>query len=285
MRHFNSICPLGGAVFSFLSLICGLAFPLCLHADVFQTNTGQEGAPPITQPIQPLKDSGFSPDVHITWLGQSCFAFHSFKGNSLLTDPYNPDIGYPPPVIDTRVVTISNEHPDHNYLPAVSGAPIVIRSVGETATGGLIFQGIRSWHDNVKGKKLGPNRIFKWNMGGLRFVHLGDLGQHRLTAAQLKAIGMVDVLLIPVGGVATINGTQALEIVKQLQPKMVIPMHYKTDALKIKLDTIDNFLKGPYTVVNTGKSDLLLNSSSLPAKPTIFVMDYVHKNPTAGGTH
>ena len=140
------------------------------------------------------------------------------------------------------MVLVTHNHADHNNITAVSGEPFVIDGAGEYEKQGVRVMGIDSYHDDKQGAERGMNTIYKVELESLSVVHLGDLGQTDLTSEQIEHIGEVDVLLIPVGGVYTIDGKDAISVVHQIQPSVVIPMHYKVGSLSVPLNTAEDFL-------------------------------------------
>ena len=138
---------------------------------------------------------------------------------------------------------ISHDHDDHNNKAAVKGDPFLIENPGEYEAKGVFVQGIDSFHDDSEGKQRGKNTIYIFEAEDIRFCHLGDFGQKQLTDEQLDLIGRVDILMIPVGGTFTIDSSEAAKVIGQIEPKMVIPMHYQLPKLKIELDPVEKFLK------------------------------------------
>jgi L-ascorbate metabolism protein UlaG (beta-lactamase superfamily) len=179
--------------------------------------------------------------MKIKWLGHSCFKITSKRGIRIVTDPFDDNVGYRIPSVEADIVTLSHGHYDHNFVDCISGKFDVITKVGNFNVKDIPLTGIHTYHDEVQGDKRGGNIIYVFNVDEFRVAHLGDLG-HTLSPAQIEMIGKVDVLLIPVGGVYTINGEHAVEVVEQLKPSIVIPMHYKTNPLKFELESVENFL-------------------------------------------
>jgi L-ascorbate metabolism protein UlaG (beta-lactamase superfamily) len=139
-------------------------------------------------------------------------------------------------------VLVTHEHGDHNAVEVIGGSPPILRSTAgtfESPIGDVIA--IASEHDDVAGTKRGPNTIFCFSLDGLRICHFGDFGQDELRPAQQQAIGEVDVLFLPVGGGPTVGGEPAAAIVRALRPRLVVPMHYRTDAVNF-LEPPDDFL-------------------------------------------
>ncbi|AGN26477.1 MBL fold metallo-hydrolase [Candidatus Methanomassiliicoccus intestinalis] len=180
--------------------------------------------------------------MKIIWHGHSCFEIRD--GITVVTDPHDgKSIGIKPPVVKADVVLVSHDHFDHNCVRIVKGDPKVVTSCGETAACGLNVRGIPTFHDNEEGSKRGKNTIFCFEMDGIRFCHCGDLG-HLLTEKQAEAIGPVDILFIPVGGVFTIDSQDAKRVIELLKPSVAIPMHYHVGGLSISVAGIDPFLDG-----------------------------------------
>ena len=198
----------------------------------------------------------------VTWLGHSCFHLQSKGGLSILLDPFHEnDVGYVMPVIEADIVIMSHDHMDHNNVDAAGSNPDVIFDPGYYISREMDITGIKSYHDAERGKLRGENTIFCFELDSIRVCHLGDLG-HTLTPSRIKAIGPVDLLFVPVGGRYTIDAAGANKVVKQLHPKVVVPMHYRTGALGFELDPVDDFLKGrepvtPQEKLQLAKEDLL----------------------------
>lgn len=171
------------------------------------------------------------------WLGHACFEIRSPGGLRIITDPFASQVPYPFEPVECDVVTVSHEHDDHNAADRVLGDPVVLRGVDpitrkvnviDKKIGDVRFETVRSYHDEAGGKQRGENAIFKITLPKLTVVHLGDLG-HGIDRSTAEIIGAVDVLLIPVGGYYTIDAIKALAVVSALAPKVVVPMHYKTE--------------------------------------------------------
>lgn len=184
--------------------------------------------------------------MEIKFLGHACFRIRG-KAVVVLTDPYDPYLGFKLPKIQADIITISHDHKDHNYLEAVTGSakrkkPFAVKGPGEYEIAGVSIFGIKTFHDASQGKERGENTAYVMIIDGLRIAHLGDLG-HKLTDAQMEEINGVDVLMIPVGGTYTLDSQEAVEVVGQVEPKIVIPMHYHLPGLTIKLSSVEEFLK------------------------------------------
>ncbi len=178
--------------------------------------------------------------MDVTWLGHGCFRLRG-RGAAVVTDPYPPSIGLKLQRLDGDLVTVSHEHENHNYTQVMRDA-YEIRGPGEYEVAGVSVIGVPTFHDAEKGAKHGRNTVYLIEIDDVRVCHLGDLG-HRLDDAEAEAISSPDVLLVPVGGNTAINAVQAAEVVRQLEPRFVVPMHYAIPGLKLQLDTLDRFLK------------------------------------------
>ena|SRR3989338_1810196 len=185
--------------------------------------------------------------MQIVWKGQACFFLAASRGKQeqvrIVIDPYEESIGLKPPQVEADMVLVTHDHFDHNNAKAVRGEPMVISGPGEYELKDVFIKGIASWHDNAEGKDRGKNTMYVIEAEGLRLCHLGDIGQDELSAEQVGQIGNVDILFIPVGGTYTVAAKGAAKIISQIEPRMVIPMHYALPRLKVKLEPVDEFLK------------------------------------------
>ena len=212
-------------------------------------------------------------------LGLSSFRVKGKTGTVVL-DPFDPKlVGLKfPKVEQVDVVTVSHEHPDHNAVAEVlSGGsePFVIQGPGEYEIKEIGVIGIGSYHDNSQGSERGKNTIYKLTIDGMNICHLGDLG-HKLTDEQVDRIGEVDILMIPVGGKYTIDAERASEVVAQIEPTLVIPMHYKREGMGEafeEVDGVDKFLKemGAEGVEKLNK--LTTSKDKLPENTTVVVLE------------
>ncbi len=210
--------------------------------------------------------------MDISWLGHSCFRI---KGShaTVITDPYPPDLGYSLGKPTARIVTVSHQHPGHSYIQGVGGEPKPVTRPGEYEISGVLIIGMTTFHDREGGRKRGKNTIYLMEVHVVSVCHLGDLG-HVLTTEQVEEIGSVDVLLLPVGGVSTIDAPVAAEVVRQLEPKVVVPMHYKTEALSWDLEPVDRFLKEMGGKEVNSKPNLSFTKANLPTSTQVFLLDY-----------
>ena len=215
--------------------------------------------------------------VAIKWLGHACFLLSFSNGVSVVTDPFNAgQVGYREVAVAATAVTVSHNHFDHDAVGSLKGSSTMVQGVKTQKIKNVTVTGIDSLHyKDEKDKGRGKNTIFVIEGDGLRLAHLGDLGR-ALTAAQVKQIGRVDVLLIPVGGFFTIDAADATKVVEQLKPKVVIPMHYgKNGQCKIKeLAGVDDFLKGKKNVQRLKTDTVELDPQALPKQRTIYVPEW-----------
>lgn len=209
--------------------------------------------------------------MEITWYGHSFFRLKAKEG-SIVTDPFSKQIGYSVPRVTADIVTISHNHPGHNNADAIKGEPKVIRGPGEYEVNNIFVFGIPTNHDKRNGRERGRNTVFLFEMENLTVCHLGDLG-HVLNQSQVEALGDVGVLLIPVGGLSTLTAPLAVEVVNLIDPRIVVPMHYRTPAVTLKLDPLDKFLKEIGTKVEAPQESLKVTAGSLPEETQIVVLE------------
>ncbi|MGH2349931.1 MAG: MBL fold metallo-hydrolase [bacterium] len=218
--------------------------------------------------------------MKLTYYGHAMFLLES-GGTSILLDPYDAKVGYPIPEVSPTAVTVSHEHGDHNNVAAAKGQPKVIRGLKDAGkdwadvkerVGPVTVSGVATYHDTSNGKDRGKNTIFLFEVEGLRIVHAGDLG-HPLTAEQVSALGKVDVLMLPVGGHFTCGPQVAEEVIEQVGPRVVIPMHYKTEANKDwPIGFLETFTEGK-SVVRKGHS-ATLSPDALPSDREVWVLSH-----------
>lgn len=218
----------------------------------------------------------------IQWFGHATFLLESSQGTKILTDPLGEETGYALPQVIPDIITISHEHFDHNYVRPYKDIPKVIRglspdakewqNINETIKDVKMYT-VPTYHDKREGKDRGKNSIFVFLIDELRLAHLGDLG-HTLTPEQIKAVGELDVLLIPTGGVFTIDPWEATEVIKQLNPRIVIPMHFRTQDCSFNIYSIKPFVKDKTNVRRVEGNTLKLEKGSLPEGTEIVILGY-----------
>ncbi|MBU0998621.1 MBL fold metallo-hydrolase [Patescibacteria group bacterium] len=184
--------------------------------------------------------------MDIFYLGHSSFKLKG-KHGSIITDPFDSKkVGLKYSSNEADIVSISHEHEDHNAVSAIKGEPKVISGPGEYEIKGISILGFSSFHDSKNGEERGKNTIYVFEIDTVRICHLGDLGQ-KLSDSLIESLGDIDVLMIPVGGIYTIDPTEAVEIVRDMEPSFILPMHYYVDGMEKetfgKLEPVETFLK------------------------------------------
>jgi len=212
--------------------------------------------------------------MYITWLGHSAFKFQdklNADGLTVATDPFDPDFtGLKMPSFEADIVTISHDHQDHNYLKAIRKAPFIIDTAGEFEYMGVYIEGIDSYHDSEKGAKRGLNVIYRFDFSDLSVAHLGDLGQ-TLDDKQIERLEGIDVLLVPVGGKYALDAKKAVEVINQIEPRVIIPMHYQVPGLKFELDSLDKFIK-EIGIAPEYEEKLKISKKDLPSDTTKLII-------------
>ncbi|MGD1120196.1 MAG: MBL fold metallo-hydrolase [Dehalococcoidales bacterium] len=209
--------------------------------------------------------------MKIKYLAHSAFLITADNGTKIVTDPYTPGMGMKYGAIKETadIVTASHGHGDHNNVTAVKGNPQIVKTSGEVK--GIKIKVVPAAHDDKNGSQRGANTVFCFEVDGVSVCHLGDLG-HVLTAEQVKAIGKVDVLMVPVGGFFTIDAATAGKVCDQLKPKVILPMHYKTEKADFPIAGVDDFLKGKNNVTRSNDSEIEPKAGKLPAAAQIVVL-------------
>lgn len=216
--------------------------------------------------------------MKIKWCGHATFLITTTKGTKIVTDPYEPGgydgaMGYGSIPDEIDIAVVSHDHPDHNYVQGLKGKPRVVKGTGTHNVSGIEFKGVPAYHDTSQGKERGESTIFCFTVDNIRICHLGDLG-HPLSTQEAAEIGEVDVLMIPVGGFYTIDAKVATEVVNSLSPRLVIPMHFKTEKCGFPITTVDDFLAGKTNAQRLDKSEIELTRDTLPASTEIYVLTF-----------
>jgi len=214
--------------------------------------------------------------MKVKWLGHACFLITADSGLKIVTDPYEAGfrdiISYGPVKESPDIVTISHQHGDHNYTGDLQGSPTIVQGAGRHEVKGIEFVGIPCYHDEVSGQKRGDNTIFCFTVDGIRICHCGDLG-HPLDDSTLKSLGAVDLLLIPTGGPgATLELDEALALVDQLQPGVIIPMHFRNQQCNFPKYGVEDLVKLRPEAVQPGKSEAEFSADQLP-KNQILILE------------
>ncbi len=215
--------------------------------------------------------------MQIEWLGQACIKIQTKPGPNgeviVIFDPYDPvKVGLKLPKLTADIVAVTHNHFDHNYAAGVAGDYFLIEGPGEYEVKQTFIYGLSGFHDNTSGSQRGSITMYVLESEGMLLAHLGDLGQTELTDEQIEQLEGVDILILPVGGVYTIDAKQAVEVISQIEPRIVIPIHYAVPGLKIKLDALDKFLK----IMGVKSSEVLekyrITKKDLPAEETKVVV-------------
>lgn len=212
--------------------------------------------------------------MEIVYLGHSAFRIKG-KTATVVTDPYDAKCGKFLKDAVADIVTVSHHHPDHDQVKLVGGNPFVVDGSGEYEVKGVSIIGLPSWHDDSLGSQRGPNNIYVIEMDGLRLCHLGDLG-HKLSDTQLEEIGSIDIAFVPVGGEYTIDAKVAVEVAKQIDPWIIVPMHYQQlgldSAAFSKLTGVDTFLKEMGKEA-AAQPKLVITKDKLPQETQVMVLE------------
>jgi L-ascorbate metabolism protein UlaG (beta-lactamase superfamily) len=211
--------------------------------------------------------------MKIKWLGVASFLITTESGIRIVLDPYKSggpikSAEYTGPA---DIVTVSHEHGDHNNTAVIQGNPVMVKGARPVEVKGIKFNGVAAYHDEVQGKKRGPNVCFYFEVDGLHLLHLGDLG-HMLSDEQIKQIGPVDILLTPVGGLWAIDAATAWELAQKLHAKVIIPMHYHDERCDFPVAGVDEFLKGKKNVQLVNSSEIEFKKGKLPVETQIIVL-------------
>jgi L-ascorbate metabolism protein UlaG (beta-lactamase superfamily) len=212
--------------------------------------------------------------MKVKWLGHACFLITSKAAVKVITDPYavGGGINYSPIGESADIVVVSHDHDDHNNVSAVQGKPEVVKGTGTKTVKGIPFQGIATSHDASQGQQRGVNTVFCFTIDGLKLCHLGDLG-HVLNPGQVTEIGRVDILFVPVGGFFTIDASVAGQVCDQLQPRVAIPMHFKTPKCVYPIAGVEGFLKGKKAVRKVAGSETDFELEKLSTASEIVLLE------------
>lgn len=209
--------------------------------------------------------------MFIRWHGHACFEISN--GTTVVTDVHDgKSIGIRPPDVEGDIALQSHDHFDHNCARLVKGGDVtVITSSEPTEVKGIKIHGVGTFHDEDRGTKRGTNIIFKFEMDGMKFCHLGDLGE-LLTDDHVSQIGDVDVLFCPVGGTFTVDAEGAWKVINAIKPKIVVPMHYRVGGLSLSIAPIDGFLEraSGQEIIKVG-NEIEFSKEDIPENQEIWV--------------
>ncbi len=212
--------------------------------------------------------------MDITWYGHSCFRIAERGRASVVTDPFDESLGYEVPKLKADIVTISHLAPGHSNMQAVKGSGHIVEGPGEYEIGGVFVIGVATFD----ARQASPRRnvVYVLDYDSLTVAHLGDL-DHVPNQSMIDALGPIDIALIPVGGGSGLSSSQAAEVISLLEPSIVVPMHYRTEALRgLELDPVDRFLRE--MGINAIQEEPLLRvaAGSLPEQTQVVLLDYRH---------
>lgn len=216
--------------------------------------------------------------MKVKWLGHASFLITSEKGTRIITDPYESggfggSLNYGPIREEADIVVVSHDHADHNFVGDIKGSPQIVRGAGAHRIGDVEFKGVAAYHDTSRGRERGDVTITAFTVDGVRICHVGDLG-HQPSDQQLADLGPVDLLLVPVGGFYTIDATEATHLVERMGPRVVIPMHFRTDKCLFPITGVEDFLKGKTNVDRPGTSEVEVKKDTLPSRTEIIVLEH-----------
>lgn len=216
--------------------------------------------------------------VDVWFHGQACVRVKG-KSATVVFDPYSAEFtGLSPLKIAGDIVCVSHGHEDHNNTSTIAPTeegktPFVISGPGEYEISGVNIVGITSFHDDKNGAERGKNTIYHVTVDDVNFVHLGDLGQKKLTQDQVEELSTCDVLFIPVGSVYTISGKEASDIIAQIEPKVIIPIHYKLQGLKFDLEDVSVFLSTMGKENLEAQQKFSVSTERLPEEPEVVLLE------------
>jgi L-ascorbate metabolism protein UlaG (beta-lactamase superfamily) len=208
--------------------------------------------------------------MEITWYGRACFRLKG-RDATVITDPCPPSTGFVAGKHDVDVLTMSHGHADHSYTRSIT-AGLTLTRPGEYEFHDLLVNSIRTYHDAEGGAQRGENMVFGFEVDGVHIAHLGDLG-HLLSEEQLSELGPIDVLLVPAGGVFTLTPVEAAEVVSQITPKIVIPMHFAVDGASSDLQGPETFLQEMAVTEPIRQPKAVVTASSLPDETQVVLLD------------
>ena len=208
--------------------------------------------------------------MEVTWLGQSCFKIQG-KETTIVIDPYDPKIGLKlPKKLIADLLLITHDHFDHNYKKGVTGNYYLIDTPGEYEIKGALITGLQLFHDKKQGQERGTTTAYIIELDGIKICHLGDIGQD-LSEDEIDKIGDIDIMMIPVGGNFTINSEEAARIIGEIEPKIVVPMHYKIPCLTLDLHEVEKFTQK--VKAKAEKSDVIkIKEGALPQETSVYIL-------------
>ncbi len=211
--------------------------------------------------------------IVVSWYGHAMFTVDDGR-LTVANDPVPPEVGYFYEPVEADLVLVSHAHFDHNFLAGVQGDPRVIDASGDFEFDGLEITGLDTFHDTDQGRQRGPVVIFMWEQAGFRIAHFGDVGDRPAPGVMEKLKG-IDIAMMPVGGVFTVDAAAASRLAQEIGPKIIFPMHYKTEDSVIELEPIERFAREfPGRMREFGDRSVEITREVLPASPEAWVLDY-----------
>lgn len=214
--------------------------------------------------------------MKITWLGHAAFLLET-NGLRIVNDPFDTSderIHHQSIDMPADIVTVSHDHFDHNHVESLSGNPDIVKGACKKTVKGITFTGIDTFHDQSRGSERGENVLYAIEAEEMRICHPGDLG-HTLSADQIQTLGSIDILFIPVGGLYTVDASEAWQIIQNISPKIVIPMHFKTSAIDFPIAPVDGFLEGKENIRHAESASIEISKQTLPEEMQIIVLDHL----------
>ncbi|RIK42657.1 MAG: lactamase [Chloroflexi bacterium] len=209
--------------------------------------------------------------AEIKWFGHACFRLRS-RDATILTDPAPRSLGYRIDRQRADIVTISHDHPGHTALDLISTQPKMVNGPGEYEMNDVFITGIRTYHDNARGAERGRNTAYLFELEDIVVCHLGDLG-HILTSDQVESMSSADVLIVPVGGGPVLDAPRAVEVIGQLEPKVIIPMQFQTAYGDRERDPLERFLKEMGITEVTPRDKLVVRAADLGETAEVVVLE------------
>ena len=207
--------------------------------------------------------------MEISWLGHSCFQLRG-KNIVLITDPFTHDAARLAK-LNASIVTVSHDHPGHNNAKGIGGNPRIVRGPGEYEISDVLITGVASYHDDKHGKEYGRNTVYIIHIDELTICHLGDLG-HTLHEEQLEEVADADILFVPIGGKRSLNATQAAEVISQVEPRIVVPMHYHSAMADEPSPALATFCREMGVEAVNPQPKLAVTRSSLPVEMQVVLL-------------
>lgn len=216
--------------------------------------------------------------MKIKWYGHAAFKITTDEGIRVIVDPYQSGafggaLSYGKISEEADIVLTSHDHEDHNYVKDINGKYRLVNTEGIHKELGLTIEGFACYHDPSKGAERGKNIMFVIEADGVRIAHMGDLG-HSLTEDAVRRMGRIDVVLLPVGGLYTIDAEEATRVMADIKPRITIPMHYKTEKCNFPMAGVEAFSAGKTGVKMARAFEIDIRRESLPEEPEIVVMEY-----------